>query len=136
MTASVAESSTKNIAVGSVQAIHAMLSMAYSFHLNVVSEWSPLSTQLGSTRVGHLELSKSDISDFDRERAGVRGYGLSRDCDPSPGFLASRQIRPLPVGEVKRSPEMRFDRTITKPCRARNRARCNCGQTRSPARRG
>src|SRR6202022_2476489 len=126
MTASVAESSTKNIAVGSVQAIHAMLSMAYSFHLNVVSEWSPLSTQLGSTRGGHLELSTSDISEVERERAGVRGYGLSRDR--APGFLASRQIRPLPVGEVKRSPEMRFDRSITKPCRARNRARCSCGQ--------
>src|SRR5882757_7997551 len=38
---------------------------------------APSPTQLGFTRVGHLKLSKSDISDFDRERVGVRGYDLS-----------------------------------------------------------
>src|SRR6266851_3725993 len=58
-----------------------------------------LSTQLGFTRVGHFKLSKSDRSDFDGERVGVRGYDLSLGCNPSPG--AAR--RPLPMGEV--SPE-------------------------------
>src|SRR6266566_2543592 len=36
-----------------------------------------LSTQLGFTRVGHFKLSKSDRSDFDGERVGVRGYAVS-----------------------------------------------------------
>src|SRR5258705_12928758 len=47
----------------------------------------PSPIQLGFTRVGQLKLSKSDISDFDRERVGVRGYGLSMGCNPSPGSL-------------------------------------------------
>jgi hypothetical protein len=47
--------------------------------------WAPSPSQLGFTRVGHLRLSKSDISDFDRERVGVRGYGLSIERNPSPG---------------------------------------------------
>src|ERR1700733_1353372 len=59
---------------------------------------APSPTQLGFTRVGHPKLSKSDISDFEWERVGVRGYGLSMVRDPSPG--ATR--RPLPMGEVKR----------------------------------
>src|ERR1700731_2937888 len=33
----------------------------------------------------HIKLSKSDISDFDWERVGVRGHGLSIDRNPSPG---------------------------------------------------
>src|SRR5258708_27080146 len=53
----------------------------------------PLSPQLRFTRVGHLKSSKSDISNFDRERIGViattearsLGYGLSISLDPSPG---------------------------------------------------
>src|SRR6266849_4651295 len=88
MTARVAASSAKNSAVGGVQAIHAMLSMAYLFQPSIVAERSPISHG---------------------ERAGVRGYGLSIDRDPSPGFLASRQIRPLPMGEVTLSSEMRFN---------------------------
>src|SRR4029453_7272659 len=88
-TARVAANSTKKSAVGGVQAIHAMLSMAYSSTPSIAAEQSSLSHG---------------------ERVGVRGYGLSIERNPSPGFLASRQIRPLPVGEVKRSPQMRFDR--------------------------
>src|SRR5438445_4015647 len=45
----------------------------------------PSPTQLGFPRVGHLKLSKSDRSDFDRERVGVRGSGLSIVRNPSPG---------------------------------------------------
>src|SRR6267142_7158882 len=66
---------------------------------------APSPTQLGFTRVGHIKLSKSDISDFDRERVGVRGYGLSLGCNPSPGshrttLRVADPIRPLPMGEV------------------------------------
>src|SRR6266849_9228428 len=67
---------------------------------------APSPIQLGCTRVGHLKLSKSDISDFDGERVGVRGYGLSLGCNPSPGLhrtmlRIAEAIRPLPMGEVK-----------------------------------
>ena len=34
------------------------------------------------------------------ERVGVRGYDLSMSPNPSPGFLAAREKRPLPKGEV------------------------------------
>src|SRR5258708_38847988 len=104
MTASVMASSTKKIAVGSVQAIHAMFSMAYPSRPND-ARCNPLSPQLGFTRVAHPELSKSDRSDFDRERVGVRGDGLSMERNPSPG--ATR--RPLPLGEVKESESIGFD---------------------------
>src|ERR1700704_577353 len=50
------------------------------------TEVRSLSTQLGFTRVGHIKLSKSDISDFDWERVGVRGYSLSIGPNPSPGL--------------------------------------------------
>jgi hypothetical protein len=59
---------------------------------------APSPIQLGFTQVGHLKLSKSDISDFDRERVGVRGYDLSLGRNPSSGAMR----RPLPLGEVKR----------------------------------
>src|SRR3984893_16471809 len=95
---------------------------AYCLAPRNAADQGPLSPQLGFARVGQLELSKSDISDFDRERAGVKGYGLLIEHNPSPG--AAR--RPLPMGEVKLSPEMRFDRFNIgpTPCRARSRARC------------
>src|SRR5882724_5401575 len=111
MTAKVEASSAKKIAVGSVQAIHAMFSMSYLPPRNR-PERRPLSTKLGSTRVGHPKLSKSDKSDFDRERAGVRGYGLSMGRNPSPGFVVSRQIRPLPMGEAKKNPAISCNRTF------------------------
>src|SRR5258708_35863214 len=41
------------------------------------------------------------------ERVGVRGYGLSLGCNPSPGshptmLRIADAIRPLPMGEVRR----------------------------------
>jgi hypothetical protein len=35
-------------------------------------------------------------------RIRVRGYASSMDRNPSPGFLAMLEIRPLPMGEVKK----------------------------------
>src|SRR6266849_6079799 len=47
-----------------------------------------LSTQLGFTRVGHFKLSKSDRSDFDRERVGVICARLSERVNSRIAFGA------------------------------------------------
>src|SRR5712672_1573432 len=90
MTANVVANSAKKIAVGGVQAIHAMFSIAYFLRRNA-TERNPLSHG---------------------ERVGVRGYGLSMGRPPSPGFVVSRQIRPLPMGEVKQNPVISCNRTF------------------------
>src|SRR5713226_83504 len=64
----------------------------------------PLPSNSGLPELGILNLSKSDISDFDRERVGVRGHGLSSGPNPSPGsrrtmLRIAGAIRPLPQGE-------------------------------------
>src|SRR3979490_256647 len=53
----------------------------------------PLSPQLGFTRGGSPKMSKSDISDSDRERGGVRGCGLSMGPNPSPELLRTALAR-------------------------------------------
>src|SRR5229473_1902284 len=47
----------------------------------------PLPSNSGLPESGVSNLSKSDTSDFDGERAGVRGYGLSSEQRPSPDLL-------------------------------------------------
>src|ERR1700704_2742204 len=63
---------------------------SYSKH----GKCAPSPIQLGFTRVGHIKLSKSDVSDFDRERVGVRGYGLSIGRNPSPGSQERSDLSP------------------------------------------
>src|SRR5216684_3992360 len=48
---------------------------------------APSPTQLGHTRVGHLNMSKSDNIRLRWERVGVRGYDLSLGRNPSPELL-------------------------------------------------
>src|SRR5712671_2027063 len=49
-------------------------------------------------------MSKSDISDFDWERVGVRGYGLSLGRNPSPGSHLSMRsdLSHKGRGDIKR----------------------------------
>src|SRR5258706_12522274 len=57
-----------------------------------------LSTQLGFTRVGHFKLSKSDISDFDWERAGVRGYAANDRLCPLTRIATRSDLSPWERG--------------------------------------
>src|SRR5229473_2543064 len=61
----------------------------------------PLPSNSGLPESGVSNLSKSDTSDFDGERAGVRGYGLSSEQRPSPDLrsLSSGGALRRPVGK-------------------------------------
>ena len=74
---------------------HTESTICNSANVTPAEVWS-LSPNSGLPELG-CNLSKSDISDFDWERASVKGYGLSLGLNPSPG--ATR--RPLSMGEVK-----------------------------------
>jgi hypothetical protein len=62
------------------------------------TETRSLSTQLGFTGVGPFKSAKSDISDFDGERVGVRGYGLSFIQRPLTRFASVMQTDLFPAG--------------------------------------
>src|SRR5258708_10590505 len=71
---------------------------SFLFDVSRQRQRAPSPTQLGFTRVGHLKFVEVGYIRLRWERVGVRGYGLSLGCKPSPG--AAR--RPLPMGEVRR----------------------------------
>jgi hypothetical protein len=62
----------------------------------------PLPPNSGLSELGVSNLSKSDISDFDEEMAGVRSYGLSSEQRPSPDLL--RKSTSPHRGEVNQHP--------------------------------
>ena len=64
----------------------------------------PLPPNSGLPELGVSNLSKSDISDFDGERAGVRGYGLSSEQRPSPDLHPLRKSTSPHRGEVNQHP--------------------------------
>src|SRR4030081_829452 len=94
MTANVVDSSTKKIAVGGVQAIHAMLSMVL---------YPPTKDRGGA---------KPPLPA--RRARGGGGVGLSTGSDSRPGPLTRRfaPTSPRKRGEVKLNPEMCLDRVI------------------------
>src|SRR5215471_12322332 len=124
---SVPASSAKKIAVGSVQAIHAMLSMAQLLLLGAakrslfplaaaLSRLMQVDTDTGASASSWPGSSRPSTS-WQIEKKGV-------DARVKPGHDEC-----VVWGEVKR--EMRLDFNIATPVRARNRARYSCGRTRS-----
>src|SRR5712664_2429966 len=84
-----------------------------------------LSTQLGFTRVGHLKLSKSDRSDFDGERVGVRGYAVNDKRYPLTRIAARPDLSPRERRRrTRRTLRFRTHRPTLSaaPCEARHRA--------------
>src|SRR4030088_685455 len=117
MTANVVDSSTKKIAVGGVQAIHAMLSMVL---------YPPTKDRGGA---------KPPLP-ARRERGGGGGVTLHRlgfaARPPHPALRADLSPQ-AGRGETEPGDVSGSGHHQTTPGQARSRARCNCGQTRSPA---
>src|SRR5216684_8613001 len=73
----------------------------------------PLPPNSGLPELGISRSSKSDISDFDRERVGVRGYGLSLVQRPLTRFAAQTDLSPLGRGELNPPAPAKFQDTCS-----------------------